>query len=161
MQKWKLFANILFSFCSAFDHSGWYQAIVANYSYMREWWINEYEGGMWTTIYKISPKKYYSAIINKVTPIWLFGNLEMFTFCNIAVFRSKAIFSHICMPCDIKHRLQTTGNDLFLLIVRRDLFRREILAFLSGGEGGHLWSIYEACMKFCSLLWGIFLGEGF
>ena len=99
---------------------------------------------MWTTIYKIPPKQYNSAV-KKVIPIWLFGNLEMFTFCNIAVFRSKAIFSHICMPCDIKHRLQTTGNDLFLvlLIVRRDLFRREILAFLSGGKE----VIYEAYMK--------------
>ena len=81
----------------------------------------------------------------------------MLIFCNIAVFRSKAIFSNICMPCDIKHRLQTKGNDPFLvlLIVRRDLFRRGILDFLRRGEGGHIRSLYEAEMKFCLLLGGI------
>ena len=81
----------------------------------------------------------------------------MFIFCYIAVFRSKAIFSNICMPCDIKRRLQTMGNDPFLvlLIVRRDLFRGGILAFLRRGEGGHIRSLCEAYMKFCLLLGGI------
>ena len=38
-------------------------------------------------------------------------------FCFTAVLRTKAIFSKICVPCDIKHRLQTMWNDLFLVLL--------------------------------------------
>ena len=76
-------------------------------------------------------------------------------FCNIAVFRSKAIFSNICMPCDIKHRLQTMGNDPFLVLL---VVRRGIFSFSEHGKE----VLYEVYMKFCSLLGGIlaFLSVG-
>ena len=57
-------------------------------------------------------------------------------FCFTAVLRTKAIFSKICVPCDIKHRLQTMWNDLFLVLLT--VVVKGDFSFSQAWEGGHM-----------------------
>ena len=84
---------------------------------MREWWIHEYEGER--------------GGLQKLPLSWLFWNVDILL--HVAVFRSKAIFSNICMPCDIKHRLQTRETDLFLVLL---VVVRGDFSFSQAWEGG-------------------------
>ena len=91
---------------------------------MREWWIHEYEGERGGLQDRIQPFK-------KLPLSWLFWNVDILL--HVAVFRSKAIFSNICMPCDIKHRLQTRETDLFLVLL---VVVRGDFSFSQAWEGG-------------------------
>ena len=94
---------------------------------MREWWIHEYEGERGGLQDRIQPFK-------KLPLSWSFWNVDILL--HVAVFRSKAIFSNICMPCDIKHRLQTRETDLFLVLL---VVVRGDFSFSHAWEGeGHM-----------------------
>ena len=76
--------------------------------------------------YKIAYSRF-----KKLPLSWLFWNVDILL--HVAVFRSKAIFSNICVPCDIKHRLQTRETDLFLVLL---VVVRGDFSFSQAWEGG-------------------------